>query len=102
MDRPIPGLHLVGWPGRRGATGAVALVEDEVARLWRCVVTLVEYLGCSWVSPGSGFPPEVIMVVRWYLRYRLPYRDVEEPLAERSIEVDHVTSTGGCSGSRHC
>jgi len=42
------------------------------------------------------------MVVRWYLRYRLPYRDVEEPLAERSIEVDHVTSTGGCSGSRHC
>jgi transposase-like protein len=29
--------------------------------------------------------------VRWYLRYSLSYRDVEELLAERGIEVDHVT-----------
>ncbi len=29
--------------------------------------------------------------MRWYLRYGLSYRDVEELLAERSIEVDHVT-----------
>jgi transposase, IS6 family len=29
--------------------------------------------------------------VRWYLRYALSYRDVEELLAERGIEVDHVT-----------
>lgn len=48
-------------------------------------------------SPRSGFagfrfPPEVILVaVRWYLRYGLSYRDVEELLAERSIKVDHVT-----------
>src|SRR3954470_15478565 len=46
--------------------------------------------------PGSGFPAEVIVVaVRWYLRYGLSYRDVEELLAERRIEVDHVTSTAG-------
>jgi transposase-like protein len=33
---------------------------------------------------GFRFPPEVIMVaVRWYLRYGLSYRDVEELLAER-------------------
>ena len=31
------------------------------------------------------------MAVRWYLRYGLSYRDVEELLAERGIEVDHVT-----------
>ncbi len=38
------------------------------------------------------FPPDVIMLaVRWYLRYGLSYRDVEELLAERGIEVDHVT-----------
>jgi transposase-like protein len=37
-------------------------------------------------------PAEVILVaVRWYLRYGLSYRDVEELLAERSVEVDHVT-----------
>jgi IS6 family transposase len=41
---------------------------------------------------GFRFPPDVIMVaVRWYLRYGLSYRDVEERLAERGIEVDHVS-----------
>ena len=32
-----------------------------------------------------------MVAVRWYLRYGLSYRDVEELLAERRIEVDHVT-----------
>ena len=37
-------------------------------------------------------PAEVITVaVRWYLRYGLSYREVEELLAERGVEVDHVT-----------
>jgi IS6 family transposase len=41
---------------------------------------------------GFRFPLEVITVaVRWYLRYGLSYRDVEELLAERGVEVDHVT-----------
>ena len=41
---------------------------------------------------GHPFPPEVILLaVRWYLRYGLSYRDVEELLAERGVEVDHVT-----------
>jgi IS6 family transposase len=47
------------------------------------------------VSPsfaGFRFPREVILLaVRWYLRYGLSYRDVEELLAERGVEVDHVT-----------
>ncbi len=41
---------------------------------------------------GFRFPPDVITVaVRWYLRYGLSYRDIEELLAERGIVVDHVT-----------
>jgi transposase-like protein len=41
---------------------------------------------------GFRFPPEVITIaVRWYLRYGLSYRDVEELLAERGVDVDHVT-----------
>jgi transposase-like protein len=41
---------------------------------------------------GFRFPAEVIVVaVRWYLRYNLSYRDVEELLVERGVEVDHVT-----------
>jgi transposase, IS6 family len=33
----------------------------------------------------------ISLAVRWYLRYGLSYRDVEELLAERGIIVDHVT-----------
>jgi transposase-like protein len=41
---------------------------------------------------GFRFPPEIIVLaVRWYLRYGLSYRDVEELLTERGIEVDHVS-----------
>ncbi|MFL6271635.1 MAG: IS6 family transposase, partial [Actinomycetes bacterium] len=41
---------------------------------------------------GFRFPPDVIVLaVGWYLRFGLSYRDVEELLAERVIEVDHVS-----------
>jgi transposase-like protein len=41
---------------------------------------------------GFCFPPDVIVLaVRWYLRFGLSYRDIEELLAERGVEVDHVT-----------
>ena len=33
----------------------------------------------------------IVVAVRWYLRFPLSYRDVEEVLVERGIEVDHVT-----------
>jgi transposase-like protein len=45
-------------------------------------------------SPFAGFrhPRDVIaLAVRWYLRYGLSYRDLEELLFERGIAVDHVT-----------
>jgi transposase-like protein len=41
---------------------------------------------------GFRFPAEVIIVaVRWYLRFGLSHRDIEELLIERGVEVDHVT-----------
>jgi transposase-like protein len=33
----------------------------------------------------------IVVAVRWYLRFGLSYRDVEELLTERGIDVDHVT-----------
>jgi hypothetical protein len=52
---------------------------------------------------GFRFPADVIVLaVRWYLRFGLSYRDLEELLTERGVEVDHVTIYGGCSGSRAC
>jgi hypothetical protein len=44
-------------------------------------------------SPFAGFrfPPEmIVLAIRWYLRFGLSYRDVEELLAERGVQVDHV------------
>jgi hypothetical protein len=44
------------------------------------------------VLAGFRFPREVIAVAaRWYLRYGLSCRDVEELLAEPGVIVDHVT-----------
>ncbi len=41
---------------------------------------------------GYRFPPDVILLaVRGYLRDDLSHRDVEELLAERRIDIDHVT-----------
>ena len=41
---------------------------------------------------GFRFPPDVIVLaVRWYLRFGLSYRDIEELLAEPGVEVDQVT-----------
>jgi transposase-like protein len=41
---------------------------------------------------GFRFPPEVMTpAVRWYLRFGLSYRDVEELLTERGIDVDHLS-----------
>ena len=38
------------------------------------------------------FLPAVILLnVRWYSRYALSYRELEEMMAERGIEVDHST-----------
>ena len=38
------------------------------------------------------FAPEIILcAVRWYLRYSLSYREVQELLEERDLRVDHTT-----------
>src|SRR5262245_54320143 len=41
---------------------------------------------------GRHFQDEIIILcVRWYLRYSLSYRDLEEMMAEPGLTVDHVT-----------
>ncbi|GEM_PF-2473660 len=80
--------ELTAWHcciGRRGASSG------------RLVAMRSRAHPCPHIAPSSAFagyrlPPEVItLAVRWYLRFGLSYRDVEELLAERGIEVDHVT-----------
>ena len=43
-------------------------------------------------TSGRHFPKDVILTtIRWYLRYNLSYRDIEELIAERGIDLDHST-----------
>lgn len=38
------------------------------------------------------FEAEIILLnVRWYLRYRLSYRNLEEMMVERGLSIDHTT-----------
>ncbi len=87
--------------------GAPGSLDDQVAGL--CCVDAAHSGQCGWLDEahsrseaacedalrgftGFGFPPEVILAaVRWYLRYGLSYRDLEELVAEGGIEVDRGT-----------
>ena len=70
---------------------AMSVFEGDSGGMRRSHVRLVPTVSGS-AFKGFRFPPEVIVLaVRWYLRFGLSYRDVEELLAERGIEVDHVT-----------
>lgn len=41
---------------------------------------------------GAQFPTEVILfAVFFYVRYTVSYRDLEEILGERGVQVDHAT-----------
>ena len=41
---------------------------------------------------GKQFSKEIIILcVRWYLKYNLSYRDLQEMMLERGIEVSHTT-----------
>ena len=62
-------------------------------RLYRCCDCQGRFTELTG-TPFSGyrFPAEIIaLAVRWYVRYRLSYADVAEPLAERGVRVDPST-----------
>ena len=41
---------------------------------------------------GRHFAEEIIsLCIRWYLRFSLSHRDLEELMAERGLSVDHTT-----------
>ena len=44
------------------------------------------------IFSGRHFPRDIILwAVRWYCRYGLSYRDLEEMMTERGVPVDHST-----------
>jgi len=48
--------------------------------------------GKSDLFKGRHFEQEIIILcVRWYLRYKLSYRDLVEMIAERGLSISHTT-----------
>ena len=85
MDKPERALLR-----RAGGPSADGVGREQAVAMHRGRVSHPEVDRSAFA--GFRFPPEVIVLaVRWYLRYGLSYRDLEELLAERGIEVDHVT-----------
>jgi hypothetical protein len=111
-EEPPDGETLISECGQPKSTGVPPPKEvqhpsrDPPAQLhWRRCIgggpALAGWACASTPGPSSAskvclcrirFPPEVITIaVRWYLRYVLSYRDVEELLAERGAQIDHIT-----------
>ena len=50
------------------------------------------FLGLDELFKGRHFDREVIVLcVRWYLRFKLSYRDLVEMMAERNLSLAHTT-----------
>ena len=44
------------------------------------------------IFSGRHFPRDIILwAMRWYCRYGVSYRDLEEMMTERGVPVDHTT-----------
>jgi hypothetical protein len=78
--------------------GSVALA-GRVPEKDTCLV--VTSRSVSSAPAGYRFPREMIaLAVRWYLRYGLSYRDVEELIADAASKSTTSRSTGGFRRSR--
>ena len=65
--------------------------EGAVAKFGR-QEDLREIITAMGIFSGRHFPREIILwAVRWYCRYGLSYRDLEEMMTERGVPVDHTT-----------
>ena len=55
-------------------------------------------LSLAEVFKGRHFDAEIIVLcVRWYLRYKLSYRDLAEMMAERGVSVAPAPFCAGSS-----
>ena len=102
MFKKILSRNPEGW-GNSGhtATRIVYLVLSQtwLGHLQPCKLLLCYFHfrgGSSMASEerfhGGHFPKHIVLqAVFWYLRYSLSYRDIEELMRERGVEIDHAT-----------
>jgi transposase-like protein len=55
-------------------------------------MNLIGMLSVDELFKGRHFDQEIIaLCVRWYLRYKLSFRDLVEMMAERGLSLAHTT-----------
>jgi transposase-like protein len=53
---------------------------------------MARFLGLDELFEGRHFDREIIVLcVRWYLRFKLSFRDLVEMMAERGLSLVHTT-----------
>ena len=82
-------------PERTMYYGTWAVSVTSSIRMGEPLLSISGVLLCPphpYSSGTTSLPSEIIVCeVRWYLRYALSYRDIEERLLERGLHVDHTT-----------
>jgi hypothetical protein len=72
-------------------------MQDQKALLqsWRLSGEMRSERGEGWATAdfkGRHFEGEIVVwAVRWYCRYGVSYRDLEQMMGERGLSVDHST-----------
>jgi transposase, IS6 family len=86
LRKPQPGRRHLEWAPAVAAAGSVAnpaaIRRNEVQGEGRAVSDF----------KGRHFEGEIVLwAVRWYCRYGVSYRDLEQMMGERGVSVDHST-----------
>jgi len=83
-------MHCQRCQGEQFIKAGFDCAERQILRCTRCARRQTERSTSAF--RGYQFPDAIIaLAVRWYLRYRLPYADLAELLAERGVHVDPST-----------
>ena len=89
-----PWLHGMRRQRERGGSGAKlsTLPYSAIPMRLKAVQWPEVSLGLDELFEGRHFDREVIVLcVRWYLRFKLSYRDLVEMMAERGLPLAHTT-----------
>src|SRR5512133_957969 len=82
--------EIVGFPSARHANTIERVVSQGLLTPSGTVKRMRE--SRPQLFRGRHFRDEIIVLcVRWYFRYPLSYRDLEEMMAERGLTIDHST-----------
>ncbi len=84
---------LVKWGDPLGSVAKILMLIAFLVRFLHTHVSFRPTGECTMISfSGCHFPKEAILyAVFFYVRYGVSYRDLEEIMAERGVDVDHTT-----------